>query len=151
MPDPLFVSRVNRLLNYRSFPFDTYDLSIQNIADLSELTGCGTNVLDLNQHRTLHELQSKRALAAGRINELLPTALRTNKYEVRVSLVVIRSVLLHSLRCLPSRALMKVIRNEVQLSWRLLRFQPWSDLVLRLKKRTANAQSSCKPMIVALP
>jgi hypothetical protein len=37
------------------------------------------------------------------------------------------------------------------LSWRLLRFQPGSDLVLRLKKRTANAQRSCKPMISALP
>ena len=38
----------------------------------------------------------------------------------------------------------------IQLSWRLLRFQPSSELVLWFKKRTAGAQGSRKPMIVAL-
>ena len=43
------------------------------------------------------------------------------------------------------------VRNIlIQLSWRLLRFQPASELVLWFKKRTANAQRSRKPMIVAL-
>jgi transposase len=37
----------------------------------------------------------------------------------------------------------------IQLSWRLLKFQPQSDLVLWFKNRTANAQGSRKPMIVA--
>jgi transposase len=42
------------------------------------------------------------------------------------------------------------VRNIlIQLSWRLLRFQPESNLVLWFKKRTANAQRSRKPMIVA--
>jgi transposase len=43
------------------------------------------------------------------------------------------------------------VRNIlIQLSWRLLRFQPESDLVRWFKARTANAQGSRKPMIVAL-
>ena len=43
------------------------------------------------------------------------------------------------------------VRNIlIHLSWRLLRFQPASELVLWFKKRTANAQRSRKPMIVAL-
>ena len=42
------------------------------------------------------------------------------------------------------------VRNIlIQLSWRLLKFQPQSDLVLWFKNRTANAQGSRKPMIVA--
>jgi transposase len=42
------------------------------------------------------------------------------------------------------------VRNIlIQLSWRLLKFQPKSDLVVWFKKRTANARGSRKPMIVA--
>jgi transposase len=42
------------------------------------------------------------------------------------------------------------VRNIlIQLSWRLLKFQPASGLVLWFKNRTANAQRSRKPMIVA--
>jgi transposase len=42
------------------------------------------------------------------------------------------------------------VRNIlIQLSWRLLKFQPASNLVLWFKNRTANAQRSRKPMIVA--
>jgi len=42
------------------------------------------------------------------------------------------------------------VRNIlIQLSWRLLKFQPQSDLVLWFKNRTANAQGARKPMIVA--
>jgi transposase len=42
------------------------------------------------------------------------------------------------------------VRNIlIQLSWRLLKFQPQSDLVLWFKNRTANTQGSRKPMIVA--
>ena len=49
-----------------------------------------------------------------------------------------------------SRSGNRRVRNIlIQLSWRLLRFQPESDLVLWFKKRTANAQGSRKPMIVA--
>jgi transposase len=44
----------------------------------------------------------------------------------------------------------RVRKILIQLSWRLLRFQPESDLVLWFKKRTANAHGSRKPMIVAL-
>jgi transposase len=43
------------------------------------------------------------------------------------------------------------VRNIViQLSWRMLQFQPESDLVLWFKKRTESARRSRKPMIVAL-
>jgi len=38
----------------------------------------------------------------------------------------------------------------IQLSWRLLQFQPDSELVLWFNKRTAGVKSSSKPMIVAL-
>ena len=38
----------------------------------------------------------------------------------------------------------------IQLSWRLLQFQPDSELVLWFNKRTAGAKGSRKPMIVAL-
>ena len=42
------------------------------------------------------------------------------------------------------------VRNIlIQLSWRLLRFQLKSNLVLWFKKRTADAKRSRKPMIVA--
>ena len=44
----------------------------------------------------------------------------------------------------------RVRKILIQLSWRLLQFQPNSDLVLWFKTRTANAQASRKPMIVAL-
>ena len=44
----------------------------------------------------------------------------------------------------------RVRKILIQLSWRLLQFQPKSDLVLWFKTRTANAQGSRKPMIVAL-
>jgi transposase len=37
----------------------------------------------------------------------------------------------------------------IQLSWRLLQFQPGSELVLWFNKRTAGAKGSRKPMIVA--
>ncbi len=43
----------------------------------------------------------------------------------------------------------RVRKILIQLSWRLLTFQPESDLVLWFKKRTANARGSRKPMIVA--
>jgi transposase len=50
-----------------------------------------------------------------------------------------------------SRSGNRRVRNIlIQLSWRLLRFQPSSELVLWFKKRTASAQGSRKPMIVAL-
>ena len=43
------------------------------------------------------------------------------------------------------------VRNIlIQLSWRIVKFQPESDLVLWFKNRTQNAQGSRKPMIVAL-
>jgi transposase len=43
------------------------------------------------------------------------------------------------------------VRNiMIQLSWRMLLFQPESALVLWFKKRTENARGSRKPMIVAL-
>lgn len=38
----------------------------------------------------------------------------------------------------------------IQVSWRLLQFQPGSELVLWFNKRTAGAKGSRKPMIVAL-
>ena len=38
----------------------------------------------------------------------------------------------------------------IQLSWRLLQFQPGSELVLWFNERTASAKGSRKPMIVAL-
>jgi transposase len=42
------------------------------------------------------------------------------------------------------------VRNIlIRLSWRLLKFQPASGLVLWFKNRTANVQRSRKPMIVA--
>jgi transposase len=44
----------------------------------------------------------------------------------------------------------RVRKILIQLSWRLLKFQPESDLVRWFKTRTANAQGSRKPMIVAL-
>jgi transposase len=44
----------------------------------------------------------------------------------------------------------RVRKILVQLSWRLLQFQPDSDLVRWFKNRTANSQRSRKPMIVAL-
>src|SRR6266852_7051233 len=37
----------------------------------------------------------------------------------------------------------------IQLSWRLLKLQPGSELVLWYQKRTADAKGSRKPMIVA--
>ena len=43
------------------------------------------------------------------------------------------------------------VRNIlIQLSWRMLQFQPDSDLVLWYKQRTDSARGSRKPMIVAL-
>ena len=44
----------------------------------------------------------------------------------------------------------RVRKILIQLSWRMLMFQPESDLVLWFKTRTENAQGSRKPMIVAL-
>lgn len=50
-----------------------------------------------------------------------------------------------------SRSGNRRVRNIlIQLSWRMLQFQPDSDLVLWYKKRTENARRSRKPMIVAL-
>ena len=50
-----------------------------------------------------------------------------------------------------SRSGNKRVRNiMIQLSWRMLMFQPESDLVLWYKKRTENAKGSRKPLIVAL-
>jgi transposase len=43
------------------------------------------------------------------------------------------------------------VRNiMIQLSWRMVMFQPESELVLWFKKRTENAEGSRKPLIVAL-
>ena len=44
----------------------------------------------------------------------------------------------------------RVRKILIQLSWRLLKFQPESALVLWFNARTANAKGSRKPMIVAL-
>jgi transposase len=44
----------------------------------------------------------------------------------------------------------RVRKILIQLSWRMLKFQPESDLVLWYKKRTQNARGARKPMIVAL-
>src|SRR5215831_13509518 len=44
----------------------------------------------------------------------------------------------------------RVRKILVQLSWRMLQFQPDSGLVRWFKNRTANSQRSRKPMIVAL-
>lgn len=44
----------------------------------------------------------------------------------------------------------RVRKILIQLSWRILQFQPESDLVLWFKKRTENARGSRKLMIVAL-
>ena len=44
----------------------------------------------------------------------------------------------------------RVRKALIQLSWRMLQFQPESALVLWFKKRTENVQGSRKPMIVAL-
>jgi transposase len=44
----------------------------------------------------------------------------------------------------------RVRKILIQLSWRLLKFQPESNLVRWFKTRTANVQRSRKPMIVAL-
>jgi len=44
----------------------------------------------------------------------------------------------------------RVRKILIQLSWRIVKFQPESDLVLWFKNRTQNAQGSRKPMIVAL-
>jgi transposase len=50
-----------------------------------------------------------------------------------------------------SRSGNKRVRNIlIQLSWRMLVFQPESDLVLWYKKRTETAKGSRKPLIVAL-
>ncbi len=50
-----------------------------------------------------------------------------------------------------SRSGNKRVRNIlIQLSWRMLKFQPESDLVLWYRKRTENAKGSRKPLIVAL-
>ncbi len=50
-----------------------------------------------------------------------------------------------------SRSGNKRVRNIlIQLSWRMLAFQPESDLVLWYKKRTENATGSRKSLIVAL-
>jgi transposase len=50
-----------------------------------------------------------------------------------------------------SRSGNKRVRNiMIQLSWRMLKFQPESELVLWYKKRTENAKGSRKPLIVAL-
>jgi transposase len=38
----------------------------------------------------------------------------------------------------------------IQLSWRMVMFQPESELVLWFKKRTENSEGSRKPLIVAL-
>jgi len=43
----------------------------------------------------------------------------------------------------------RVRKILIQLSWRMLRFQPDSDLVRWFKDRTANSKRSRKPMIVA--
>jgi transposase len=45
---------------------------------------------------------------------------------------------------------MRVRHIMLQLSWRMLMFQPESDLVLWYRKRTENAQGSRKPFVVAL-
>ena len=44
----------------------------------------------------------------------------------------------------------RVRKILIQLSWRMLQFQPDSRLVRWFKNRTANSQRSRKPMIVAL-
>ena len=44
----------------------------------------------------------------------------------------------------------RVRKILIQLSWRMLQFQPDSGLVRWYKDRTANSQRSRKPMIVAL-
>jgi len=44
----------------------------------------------------------------------------------------------------------RVRKILIQLSWRMLRFQPNSGLVRWFKDRTANSRRSRKPMIVAL-
>jgi transposase len=44
----------------------------------------------------------------------------------------------------------RVRKILIQLSWRLLKFQPESNLVRWFKTRTANVRRSRKPMIVAL-
>jgi transposase len=44
----------------------------------------------------------------------------------------------------------RVRKILIQLSWRIVKFQPESDLVLWFKNRTQNARGSRKPMIVAL-
>jgi transposase len=50
-----------------------------------------------------------------------------------------------------SRSGNKRVRNiMLQLSWRMLMYQPESDLVVWYKKRTENAKGSRKPLIVAL-
>ena len=50
-----------------------------------------------------------------------------------------------------SRSGNKRVRNiMIQLSWRMVMFQPESDLVLWYNKRTENAKGSRKPLIVAL-
>src|ERR1039458_7916129 len=50
-----------------------------------------------------------------------------------------------------SRSGNKRVRNiMIQLSWRMVMFQPDSDLVLWYKKRTENAKGARKPLIVAL-
>lgn len=49
-----------------------------------------------------------------------------------------------------SRSGNKRVRNiMIQLSWRMVRFQPESDLVLWYNKRTENAKGARKPFIVA--
>lgn len=45
---------------------------------------------------------------------------------------------------------MRVRHIMLQLSWRMLMFQPESDLVLWYRKRTENAQGARKPFVVAL-
>jgi transposase len=50
-----------------------------------------------------------------------------------------------------SRSGNKRVRNiMIQLSWRMVKFQPESELVLWYKKRTENAKGARKPFIVAL-
>jgi len=44
----------------------------------------------------------------------------------------------------------RVRKILIQLSWRIVKFHPESDLVLWFKSRTQNARGSRKPMIVAL-
>jgi len=44
----------------------------------------------------------------------------------------------------------RVRKILIQLSWRMLQFQPDSRLARWFKNRTANSQRSRKPMIVAL-